>query len=189
MPWNDPLRVAERIALLDQVSGGRVRFGMGRGLSRREFANFGAIEMEESRERFDESSMMVKEALETGWIEGHGTFFEQPRAPIRPAPTQSFDGRLYAVASSDDSIEAAARLKARMTMFSDRSWASRKPSIDRWADLYRDVPRRGAAAAARVRLRLLLGRRRRRARPAVHGRLPAVGARALRDPRATTSRA
>ena len=56
MPWNDPLRVAERIALLDQVSGGRVRFGMGRGLSRREFANFGAIEMDESRERFDEGS-------------------------------------------------------------------------------------------------------------------------------------
>jgi alkanesulfonate monooxygenase SsuD/methylene tetrahydromethanopterin reductase-like flavin-dependent oxidoreductase (luciferase family) len=109
MPWNDPLRVAERIALLDQVSGGRVRFGMGRGLSRREFALFGPIEMEESRERFDEGSMMVKEALETGWIEGSGPFFEQPRAPLRPAPTKSFDGRLYAVASSDDSIEAAAR--------------------------------------------------------------------------------
>jgi alkanesulfonate monooxygenase SsuD/methylene tetrahydromethanopterin reductase-like flavin-dependent oxidoreductase (luciferase family) len=139
MPWNDPLRVAERIALLDQVSGGRVRFGMGRGLSRREFALFGEIEMEESRERFDEGSMMVKAALETGYIEGHGTFFEQPRAPLRPAPTTSFDGRLYSVASSDDSIEAAARLKARMTMFSDRSWASRKPSIDRWRDLFRDL--------------------------------------------------
>ncbi len=138
MPWNDPLRVAERIALLDQVSGGRVRFGMGRGLSRREFANFGAIEMDESRERFDEGSMMVKEALETGWIEGAGPFFPQPKAPIRPAPATSFEGRLYAVASSDDSIEAAARLKARMTMFSDRSWASRKPSIDRWRDLYRE---------------------------------------------------
>ena len=138
MPWNDPLRVAERIALLDQVSGGRVRFGMGRGLSRREFANFGAIEMDESRERFDEGSMMVKEALETGWIEGDGPFFKQPKAPIRPAPAKSFAGRLYAVASSDDSVEAAARLKARMTMFSDRSWAARKPSIDRWRDLYRE---------------------------------------------------
>ena len=36
MPWNEPLRVAEKVALLDQVAGGRVRFGMGRGLSRRE---------------------------------------------------------------------------------------------------------------------------------------------------------
>ena len=82
MPWNDPLRVAERIALLDQVSGGRVRFGMGRGLSRREFATVRRDRDGGVAERFDEGSMMVREALETGYIEGHGTFFEQPRAPF-----------------------------------------------------------------------------------------------------------
>lgn len=138
MPWNEPLRVAEKIALLDHVAGGRVRFGMGRGLSRREFANFGTIQMDESRERFDEGSAMVTAALETGWIEGAGPFYPQPRAPIRPAPARSFAGRLYAVASSDDSVEAAARLKAAMTMFSDRSWTARKPSVDRWRELYRE---------------------------------------------------
>jgi alkanesulfonate monooxygenase SsuD/methylene tetrahydromethanopterin reductase-like flavin-dependent oxidoreductase (luciferase family) len=137
MPWNEPLRVAERISLLDQMSEGRLRFGMGRGLSRREFANFG-IDMAESRERFDEGSMMVKQALETGFIEGGGPHYPQPRAPIRPAPSRSFEGRLYAVASSDDSVEAAARLKASMVMFSDRSWKSRLPSIERWRALYRE---------------------------------------------------
>ncbi len=136
MPWNEPLRVAERIALLDHLTKGRVRFGMGRGLSRREFGNFG-IDMEESRDRFDEGSAMVKAALETGWIEGAGPHYPQPRAPIRPAPERSFADRLYAVASSDDSVEAAARLKARMTMFSDRSWKARLPSVERWRDLYR----------------------------------------------------
>ena len=35
LPWNEPLRVAEKIAMLDEISAGRVRFGMGRGLSRR----------------------------------------------------------------------------------------------------------------------------------------------------------
>ncbi|MEO5901330.1 MAG: LLM class flavin-dependent oxidoreductase [Ilumatobacteraceae bacterium] len=137
MPWNQPLRVAEKIALLDQVSGGRLRFGMGRGLSRREFAAFG-IDMEESRERFDEGSMMVKLALETGFIEGPGPHYPQPRAAIRPAPARSFADRLYAVASSDDSVEAAARLKAAMVMFADRSWKSRLPSIERWRSLYRE---------------------------------------------------
>jgi len=111
---------------------------MGRGLSRREFGCFG-IGMDESRERFDEGSMMVKRALETGWIEGDGPHYPQPKAPIRPAPERSFEGRLYAVASSDDSVEAAARLKARMTMFSDRSWKSRLPSIERWRGLYREL--------------------------------------------------
>ncbi|MDQ1426024.1 MAG: hypothetical protein QOD72_3522, partial [Acidimicrobiaceae bacterium] len=114
MPWNEPLRVAEKISLLDQVAGGRLRFGMGRGLSRREYAHFRDIEMSESRERFDEGSMMVQRALETGFIEGDGPFYPQPRTPIRPAPSRTFAGRTYAVASSDDSVEAAARLRASM---------------------------------------------------------------------------
>jgi alkanesulfonate monooxygenase SsuD/methylene tetrahydromethanopterin reductase-like flavin-dependent oxidoreductase (luciferase family) len=41
------------------------------------------------------------------------------------------------VASSEDSIEAAARLKARMLMFADRPWAARLPGIERYRALYR----------------------------------------------------
>jgi len=139
MPWNEPLRVAEKIALLDHIAGGRLRFGMGRGLSRREYGHFRGIEMSESRERFDEGSMMVVKALETGWIEGDGPFYPQPRTPIRPAPERSFEGRTYAVATSDDSLEAAARLRAAMVMFADRSWKSRLPSIEKWRALYREL--------------------------------------------------
>ena len=107
MPWNEPLRVAEKIALLDHIAAGRLRFGMGRGLSRREYSHFRGIEMDESRERFDESAAMVSAALETGYIEGDGPYSPQPRTAIRPAPERSFEGRTYAVATSDDSIEAA----------------------------------------------------------------------------------
>ncbi len=139
MPWNEPLRVAEKVALLDQVAGGRFRLGFGRGLSRREYSHFSTIEMDESRDRFDEGSMMVRRALETGYIEGDGPYYPQPRTPIRPAPSRTFDGRTYAVASSDDSIEAAAELKAAMVMFSDRRWESRLPSIEKWRDMYRDL--------------------------------------------------
>jgi alkanesulfonate monooxygenase SsuD/methylene tetrahydromethanopterin reductase-like flavin-dependent oxidoreductase (luciferase family) len=138
MPWNEPLRVAEKIALLDHIAQGRLRFGMGRGLSRREFGHFRGIEMDESRDRFDEGSMMVQAALETGYIEGDGPYYPQPRTPIRPAPERSFAGRTYAVASSDDSLEAAARLKAAMVMFADRSWEARLPSIEKWRSMYRD---------------------------------------------------
>ncbi len=139
MPWNEPLRVAEKVALLDHIADGRLRLGMGRGLSRREYSHFRAIEMEESRGRFDEGSLMVQRALETGFIEGHGPFYPQPRTPIRPAPERSFDGRTYAVASSEDSLEAAARLKAAMVMFADRSWKGRLPQIETWRDLYRTM--------------------------------------------------
>ena len=59
IPWNaQPLRVAEKAALLDQLAPGRFIFGMGRGLARREFSQFG-VSMDESRERFDEASPLI----------------------------------------------------------------------------------------------------------------------------------
>ncbi len=135
LPWNDPLRVAEKISVLDLLSNGRLRLGLGRGLARREFTAFRGT-MDDSRERFDESSAMILEALRTGFMEGHGKFYPQPRVEIRPRPERSFEGRTYAVASSDDSIEAAARLKARMVMFADRPWPQRLPGIERYRQLY-----------------------------------------------------
>src|SRR5262244_3575076 len=135
VPWHDPLRVAEQAAVLDLLSNGRVRLGLGRGLARREFAAFRGT-MDESRERFDESAAMILEALRTGFIEGHGKYYPQPRVEIRPRPGRSFEDRTYAVASSEDSIEAAARLKARMLMFADRPWPARLPGIERYRALY-----------------------------------------------------
>src|ERR1700722_724674 len=57
LPWNDPLRVAERAVVLDMLSKGRLRLGMGRGLARREFHAFRGT-MDESRERLDEAAAM-----------------------------------------------------------------------------------------------------------------------------------
>lgn len=128
LPWNDPLRVAEKIALLDHLANGRVLFGMGRGLARREYAGFG-IPMDESRDRFDEAARMILDALETGFIEGEGPYFPQPRSPIRPTPARSFRDRTYCVAMSPDSVLAAADLGARMVVFSQRPWADQAASV------------------------------------------------------------
>jgi len=136
LPWNEPLRVAEKILLLDEMSGGRVRFGMGRGLSRREYEPFREIEMDESRGRFDEAAPMILDALETGFIEGSGPFYPQSRTELRPRPTRTFKGRTYAVANSPDSVEIAARIGARMIMFAERVWDSRLPSIERYRELF-----------------------------------------------------
>ena len=130
--------MAEKVAVLDQLSGGRVRLGMGRGLSRREYAPFRGVEMDETRERFDEASVMITEALESGFIEGDGPFYPQPRTEIRPRPTRSFKDRTYAVANSPDSIEAAARIGARMIMFSEARWEKRVPAIEKWRLRYQE---------------------------------------------------
>jgi alkanesulfonate monooxygenase SsuD/methylene tetrahydromethanopterin reductase-like flavin-dependent oxidoreductase (luciferase family) len=137
VPWHDPLRVAENAAVLDLLSKGRLRLGLGRGLARREFAAF-RLSMDESRERFDEASPMIVNALKTGFIEGDGKFYKQPRTELRPRPQYSFDGRIYAVASSEDSVNSAAKLGAHMVMFADRPWEMRAPVIKRGQELHRE---------------------------------------------------
>ena len=137
LPWHDPLRVAENAAVLDLLSNGRLRLGFGRGLARREFETF-RLSMDESRGRFDEAAPMIVEALKTGFIEGDGPFYPQPRTELRPRPQHSFDGRIYAVASSEDSIVSAAKLGAHIVMFADRPWEMRMPMIDRGRALHRE---------------------------------------------------
>ena len=136
LPWHDPLRVAEQAAVLDYFCKGRLRLGIGRGLARREFTGFRGT-MNESRERFDEAAAMIVEALRSGFMEGNGKHYKQPRVEIRPRSNYSFDGRIYAVASSEDSVESAARIGAHMVMFSDRPWAMRLPAIQRNRELHR----------------------------------------------------
>jgi alkanesulfonate monooxygenase SsuD/methylene tetrahydromethanopterin reductase-like flavin-dependent oxidoreductase (luciferase family) len=121
VPWNDPLRVAEKFTQLDHLSGGRAVLGLGRGLSRIEYGHFG-IDMGESRERFDEGAAMIVEALEKGFIEGDGPFYPQPRTEIRPRPLAGIRDRLYCVGMSPDSVEQCATLGARLMTFSQKPW-------------------------------------------------------------------
>jgi alkanesulfonate monooxygenase SsuD/methylene tetrahydromethanopterin reductase-like flavin-dependent oxidoreductase (luciferase family) len=65
VPLYDPLRLAEEIAMLDQLSHGRLEVGVGRGSSPFEAGMFG-LSGEQAAERFQELVPVVLEALETG---------------------------------------------------------------------------------------------------------------------------
>ena len=121
VPWNHPLRVAEKVALLDHLSNGRAILGLGRGLSRLEYRHF-QIDMNEARDRFDEGSRMILEALEKGEIEGAGPYYPQVRTPIRPRPLRGFRDRFYCVGLSPESVEQAARLGATLMTFTQMPW-------------------------------------------------------------------
>ena len=95
--------------------------------------------MAESRERFDEGAAMIMEALRTGWMEGGGRHYKQPKVEIRPRPRFPIDDRIYAVASSEDSVVSAAKLRARMVMFADRPWEKRLPQIQQHAQLFQEM--------------------------------------------------
>lgn len=128
LPWNMPIRVAEKILLLDHLSNGRTLFGMGRGLARKEYAGMG-INMDEARDRFDEAADMIIEAIETGFIEGGGPYYPQARTEIRPAPHKSFEGRIYQVAMSPESVLEAAKIGARMVIFAQRAWEEQAKAV------------------------------------------------------------
>lgn len=138
LPWHDPLRVAENAAVLDMLSNGRLRLGIGRGLARREFKAF-RMSMDGSRGRFDEAAPMIVNALKTGFIEGEGEYYKQPRIELRPRPQHSFDGRIYAVASSEDSVVSAAKLGAHIVIFADRPWELRMPVVEKGRELHRKL--------------------------------------------------
>ncbi len=139
LPWNTPLRVAEKIVLLDHLSGGRAVLGLGRGLARREYGGFG-ITMDESRARFDEAARMILEATDRGWIAGDGPYYPQARVDIRPRPLRGFRDRLYAIGMSPDSVEQAARLGARLTIFSQIPWEMwAEGALKTYQGVYRDA--------------------------------------------------
>src|SRR5256886_16088802 len=73
LPWHDPVRVAEQIALLDILSHGRCVFGFGRGAATVEHAGF-RVPMEEARPRFVEAAQIVIKALTQDVFERDGEF-------------------------------------------------------------------------------------------------------------------
>ena len=64
LPWHDPVRLAEQITLLDNLSGGRVLLGIGRGIAKVEYDGF-RVPMDTSRERFIEYAGVLLRGWET----------------------------------------------------------------------------------------------------------------------------
>ena len=138
LPWHDPMRVAEEVSMLDNMSGGRLILGLGRGAGKVEFDGF-RLSMDESRERFVESARMLLEGLETGTCEHSGRFVNQPKAAIRPAPFKSFRGRTYAAAVSPESVPVMAELGVGMLIIPQKPWAEVAKELDGYRTLYRQV--------------------------------------------------
>ena len=141
MPWNDPYRIAAKMALLDQQTKGRALLGFGRGLSRKEYERFG-ISMDEARDRFDRGTRLVVDALDRGYFEDGST---RPRADLRPRPTAGFSDRLYSIGVSPDSATQAATLGAKLMVLAQQPWevfreTALEPYQEKWRALYSTEP-------------------------------------------------
>lgn len=138
LPWNDPTRVAERIAVLEHLSGGRFLLGIGRGLGELEFSGF-AIPMNESRPRFIEAAAMVRDALEEGVIESKGDHYLRPRRDLRPQPLRTFRDRRWAVAISPESFDIAAELGYGLMCQPQKPWDVIRSDTDGYWEKYASI--------------------------------------------------
>ena len=121
LPWHDPVRAAEQIIMLDQMSNGRLILGLGRGTGKVEFDGF-RVEMAQARQQFKESADAVLTALETGVMEYDGEYVHQPRIELHPAPFKSFKGRTYSATISPESAEIMAKLGTGVLVVPQKPW-------------------------------------------------------------------
>jgi alkanesulfonate monooxygenase SsuD/methylene tetrahydromethanopterin reductase-like flavin-dependent oxidoreductase (luciferase family) len=138
LPWHDSMRVAEQVSMLDNISGGRVILGLGRGAGKVEFDGF-RLPMDESRERFVESAEMLLNGLEAGYCEYQGTLIKQPRSAIRPKPFKSFRGRTYAAAVSPESAPIMAKLGVGMLIIPQKPWTEVAKELETYRGVYRQA--------------------------------------------------
>ena len=142
LPWHKPIRVAEQVAMLDLLSGGRLLFGVGRGLSRIEFAGMG-VRMEDSRAYFNESVEMLLAGLEQGYCAYDGTLVKQSRVDLRPAPSRSFRGRIRAAANTEESMRVAGELGLGLLIIPQKPWEVLAAELEVYRDAYREAGHAG----------------------------------------------
>jgi alkanesulfonate monooxygenase SsuD/methylene tetrahydromethanopterin reductase-like flavin-dependent oxidoreductase (luciferase family) len=102
-----PLRLAEEIALLDILSGGRVNWGAGRGFDLREFKAFG-IAPEASGARFHEAVEIVLRAWRDEKLTFKSEHFSFENIEVLPKPLQRPHPPMWAAAGSNEAVEWAA---------------------------------------------------------------------------------
>ena len=103
LPFYQPLRLLEEIAMMDQLSGGRLEVGLSRGVSQFEMATYG-LSAEESRATFDEALEVILQGLSTGRVDFHGKYFTYDGVETRLRPVQRPYPPLWYPTSNADSI-------------------------------------------------------------------------------------
>ena len=108
--YNHPARVAERIATLDLVSGGRVEWGTGESSALLELGGFN-IPVEQKRPMWREAVEQCANMMAMDPYPGFtGEFFSMPCRNVVPKPVQRPHPPLWVACSSRETIKLAARL-------------------------------------------------------------------------------
>ncbi|ABQ70578.1 luciferase family protein [Rhizorhabdus wittichii RW1] len=107
LPWHNPVLLAEQVATIDQLSGGRFDLGVGRGYRPNEFAGF-RMSPEEATRRYAETLAFLRRCWSGGGrFEHRGEFWQFDDVVIDPPARQQPHPPMWVGAASDDSIRRA----------------------------------------------------------------------------------
>ncbi|HEU5097417.1 MAG TPA: LLM class flavin-dependent oxidoreductase [Roseiflexaceae bacterium] len=109
-PHYNPLRLAEDAVLLDVLSGGRVRLGVGSGARNKpaEFEYFN-VPIEEKSDRTLEIIAILHQAFDDGVVDYSGRYYRYTGVPIDPRPLQPARDLIW-LAAGDSTVELAGRM-------------------------------------------------------------------------------
>ncbi len=145
LPWYDPYRFYNEVCMLDQLSGGRLELGVGRGVSPIESKIFGMADIEQSRQKYRATLDVFFAACGTNLLDYRGEQVELHNQPVqKPWPP------LWFPSSNRDSIEFTARHGYHTALLAPV--AACKPLFDRYREIWerhRGEPGRHNAHVAR----------------------------------------
>lgn len=134
---NHPIRIAERTATLDILSGGRLEVGTGRAFSWNELAGFGA-NPDVTKKTWDETVRVLPKLWTEERFGYDGRFFSWPRRTILPKPYQKPHPPLWvAVSSPGTEVDAAERGMGYLSL-AIGDYKTRRKQIDTYREIIED---------------------------------------------------
>lgn len=148
LPLHDPLDIAEQVAMVDEISDGRIILGVAIGYRPYEFDQIG-LDYKKRVSRFEEAIEVVRRAWRDEPVHFDGAHFRVNGANISPKPVQKPSPPIWIGAQVDGAIARAARLGDGWLTDNIESAASLAPKIVRFREECRAHGRAGTVALNR----------------------------------------
>ena len=119
LPHDHPIRVAEKVAMVDQMSDGRVEFGTGRS-SAYEQLGF-EVDPRDTREIWEESLRVIPQIWQSDEFQWEGKFWNIPPRRIQPKPLQKPHPPIWVAAMQPETYRLAAERGLGVLAFSSEA--------------------------------------------------------------------
>jgi alkanesulfonate monooxygenase SsuD/methylene tetrahydromethanopterin reductase-like flavin-dependent oxidoreductase (luciferase family) len=133
-PVNHPARIAERAAMLDQLSEGRFEFGTGRGSSTTEVLGFGIPDLDITKDMWDETIREFPKMWKQSSYSFEGKYFSMPPRNVLPKPYTQPHPPMWVACGSPATFEKAGSLGLGAFCFTTGSPEVLAPLIKAYKD-------------------------------------------------------